>query len=190
MFKMEDASAPMVLAEARLTKPVSVLVPAKFSRAPALLIPVLLRVNGSAMAVRLRTVKSGSAPGLIRCRSASSALISSSTRGMAASDSAFTLMNRTVPWNCAPNSLRCAVVTGTSTVSSWSRPSRLCPRLFMTPTTTNEAFLMRIVLPTGSSAPNRLSTTVCPSIATRVAPRTSESSNIEPPATPQDDTSR
>ena len=95
-----------------------------------------------------------------------------------------------MPWNCAPNSLRCAVVTGTSTVSSWSRPSRLWPRRLITPTTTNGAFLMRIVRPTGSSAPNRLSTTVWPSIATRVAPRTSESSNTVPSATPQDETSR
>ena len=57
------------------------------------------------------------------------------------------MMKRTLPGNWLPNTLRCAVVTGIRTVSSWSWPFRLWPLDASTPMTVNGLLLMRIVLP-------------------------------------------
>ena len=60
-----------------------------------------------------------------------------STTGMISWVVACTMTMRTEPGNCVPNIWRCAVVSGISTVSSWSRPSKLWPLRSSTPATVN-----------------------------------------------------
>ncbi|EXI76376.1 MAG: hypothetical protein AW07_00321 [Candidatus Accumulibacter sp. SK-11] len=98
-----------------------------------------------------------------------------STAGIASADVACTMIIRTDPGNGLPKTLRCAVVSGMSSVSSWSRPSRFCPFRARTPMMTKGLWRMRSVFPSGSSFGNRLSAAVWPISATRVAARTSES---------------
>ncbi len=59
------------------------------------------------------------------------------------------------------------------TVSSWSCPMVEPPFDSSTPVTLNGRFLMRMILPIGSSLPNRLVATVAPRTQTLLALRTS-----------------
>lgn len=66
------------------------------------------------------------------------------------------------PMSTLPVRRRWAVLSGTTTVSSWSRPIDAWPCDFRRPITWQENCLMRMSLPIGLAAPNSSDRTVSP----------------------------
>ena len=75
---------------------------------------------------------------------------------------------------------RCAVVIGTTTVSSWSCPIDPPPFGARTPTTSKGILLIRIFLPIGFVVPKSWVATVWPMTQTLAALRSSSSSKSRP----------
>jgi hypothetical protein len=79
---------------------------------------------------------------------------------------------RALAW-LLPSTFFLAVLSGISTVSSWSWPKVVWPLRSSTPITPKGTFLIRMTWPSGSPSPKRLPTTVWPMSATLAAPSTS-----------------
>jgi hypothetical protein len=71
-----------------------------------------------------------------------------------------------------PSSLRCTVVMGTKTASSWSEPQAVAPFSVSTPITVQARPLMTMDSSSGLRSPNSSRATVCPSTHTWLAART------------------
>ena len=97
-------------------------------------------------------------------------MISSWARGTSSFEAADA---RIAPTAVVPMIFLRTVSYGAMTMSSWSCPIVDPPLDSRTPTTLNGMFLMRIVLPIGSSSPKRFVFTVCPSTHTLLADRLS-----------------
>ena len=82
-----------------------------------------------------------------------------------------------------PCTFRLALLSGLSTVSSWSWPNVVWPLRWRTPITPKGTFLIRITWPSGSLSPKRLPATVCPMSATLAAPSISSWLKRRPSAT-------
>ncbi len=79
---------------------------------------------------------------------------------------------RALAW-LLPSTFFLAVLSGISTVSSWSWPKVVWPLRSSTPMTPKGTFLIRMIWPSGSPSPKRLLATVWPMSATLAAPSTS-----------------